>query len=471
MFNFVMFPITSTLSKTNSIRLIICLLSFFVFNSALSQQKNTVIEDDYETLKEKIRLYWNISVDRSLLYAEQMAKSTNYEHLAFANGAISCLVQFKDETEKSKKKYKEALFYLNKIPNSNDKKRLTADIYNYGGLAEWSRGNFGLALEKFQDGIKVSSQIGDVKQIIKFKSNIGLINEVVGNYKMAIKYAKECLDFIDKNENQYTKVEIVNKRSNLNLALGGAYESSFMANQDRWQLLDSAAYFYKQTIRYSDVYPYNLTSAKLSLGNIFNWKSEYKNAEKKYFEVVSLSKQNKIYDLLCVAYYDLGDIYLTAKKYNKALLFYQKSDSVAILTNLNEYTYFKSNCYQARIYNILNMPELAHKHSKIYLDRLDKFESKLREETVEVNYKQGADDLTAEMHSIEKKYKQDLFLKRVLNVFYVLLFLGIVFFLIKNIRDKKKTRKRMIAIIEEGQVNKNDINQFDDQPDSIKTKK
>jgi tetratricopeptide (TPR) repeat protein len=453
---------------------IFCFLFFYVFSTTYSQQKNTVIEDDYETLKGKIRLYFNESNDRSLMYAEQMAKSSNYEHLAFANGAMSFLLQRKGEIEKSKEKYKMAIACIKKMPDSKAKKRVTADVYNYGGLTEWNRGNYGEALKKFKDGIKISSEIGDMKQVMKIKGNTALINGSVGNYQLAIKNSKEVLDFIDKNENLFTEEEILNRRSNVNLNLGGAYEDSFNANQNRWELLDSAAYFYKQTIKYSETYSYNLTSAKLSLGNIYNWKCDYKKAEEKYFETVSLSKQNNFKDILCIAYYDLADIYLTAKKYNKALFFYKKSDSVALLTlltNTSEYTYFKSNCYQARIYNKLNMPELAHKHSKIYLDRLDKFESKLREETLEVNYKQGADNLTAEMLSIDKKYKENLFLSRTLNIFYILVFVGIIFFLMKNIRDKKKTRKRMITLIAEAQVNRDDVNQTENGLDSNKTKK
>lgn len=436
-------------SNEKFMKKVFCLLFCFVLATAFSQQKNTVVEDDYGILKDKIRQYWNISADRALVYANQMAKSTNYEHLAFANGAISCLLQVKGETEKSKKKYKTALCYLSKIPNSDDKKRLTADIYNYGGLAEWNRGNFGLALEKFQEGIKVSSQIGDVKQIMKFKANIGLVHEAVGNYQLAIKNARECLDFINTSENQYTKTEIINKKSNLNHALGSIYESCFMENRNKWAFLDSAAYFYKKAITYSESYLDNKTSAKLSLGNIFNLKGDYKNAEKTYSEIVVLSKQNNLEGLLCIGYYNLGDINLTAKKYEKALLFYEKSDSISLLKNIQPYIYLKSNCYQARIYNILNMPELAHKHSKIFLKRLDEYESKLREERLKVNYKQGEDNLAAEMHSIDKKYKEDIFKIRVLNVFYGILFIGIVFCLIKIIRDKKKTHKKMIAFIAE----------------------
>lgn len=427
--------------KINLKKPIYCFLVFFFLTASYSQQKNTLIEEDYDTLKDKIRLCWNVSFERSLVYAEQMAKSSNYEHLAFANGAIACLLQFKGETEKSKKKYKEALFYLGKIPNSNNKKRLTADIKNYAGLAEWNRGNLGLALEQFQDGIKVSSQIGDIKQIMKFKANIGLINEAVGNYKIAIKNAKEYLDFIDKNENLYTKTEIINKRSNLNLALGSAYEESFMKNQDEWALLDSSANFYKKTVTYSDSYPDNKVSAKLSLGNILNWRADYKNAEKIYYEVASWSKQNNSDGTLCISYYNIGDVNLALKKYDKALIFYKKSDSIALLKNIESLIYLKSNCYQAKIYNILNMHELAHKHSKIYLDRLDEFESKLEEERRKVNYKQGEDNLTAEMLSIDKKYKEDLYFKRVFNFLYLSLFVCILFFLIKTVRDKNKAKR------------------------------
>jgi tetratricopeptide (TPR) repeat protein len=412
-----------------------------------------VAEDDYEILKEKIQLYFNASTDRAIMYAEQMAKSTNYEHLAFANGALSCLLQSKGETEKSTEKYKRALFYLEKMPDSKIKKRVMSSVFNYKGLTEWYKGNHSAALEKFQEGIKLSSQIGDIKQIVKFRLNIALINESVGNYQLSIKMSKDVLNFMNKNRGLFTDNEFLKWKSSLYRGLGSAYESYFIDNH-KMKILDSAAYFYKKTIQYSGTSSYNLISAKISLGNVFNWKGDYKNAEKAYYEVVSLAKQNDSVDLsdFIVSYYNLGDIYLTAKNYNKALVFYKKSDSVSRLKNLEPLIYLKSNCYQARIYNILHMSELAHKHSRIFLDRLDEYESKLREERSKVNYKQGKDNLIAEMFSIEKKYKEDLFLNRALNMVYLLLFFGIVFLLVKNIMDKNRVRKNMIILIAEFKI-------------------
>jgi hypothetical protein len=43
------------------------------------------------------------------------------------------------------------------------------------------------------------------------------------------------------------------------------------------------------------------------------------------------------------------------------------------------------------------------------------------------------------MLSIDKRYKEELFINRIFNIF---LFAGIVLLLIKNISDKKKIRKK-----------------------------
>ena len=123
-------------------------------------------------------------------------------------------------------------------------------------------------------------------------------------------------------------------------------------------LLDSAEYFYKKTISYSQNFPDNKIVAKLSLGNIYSWKKDYANAEKTYYDIVFLAHQNNMPEILCTANYNLGDLYFTTKKYDKALVFFKKSDSIAASTKTNQVDYLKSNYYQAKIYNILKEPDL-----------------------------------------------------------------------------------------------------------------
>lgn len=433
-------------------RLIISFLLFFVLNTAFSQ-KNALTEKEYLILQDKIRLNFNANVDSAVVYANQMAKSNDFRHKAFANGSLAFSLQAKGKEKESKEKYKLAMACLSKIPASKDKMQLESYILNFAGMAEWKRGNFSEAIEYYQKGMKISIQIGDVPQIIKFKMNTSIINEAVGNYQLAIKNIRQLDIFIDKNENLFTKEDFLNKKSIINNYLASSYESYFMKNRAKKYLLDSAEYFYKKTITYSKNIPYTKISSKLSLGNVYNFKGDYTNAEKTYYDVVFLSQQNDNKDLLCVANYNLGDIYYSTKKYDKALVFLKKCDSIAALTNANQLDYLKSNYYQAKIYNILKRPELAYKHSRIYLDNYEKFETKLNEQALEVNYKQGVGNLTDEMVTIEKKYKNDVFLNRGLKVFYVLIFVVIVFLLIKNIRDKNKAHKKMNALIEEFKAN------------------
>lgn len=426
---------------------LICIILFFALNVLTAQQKRALTDQEFVDLKAKIRLYFNANVDSSLVYAYKMEKSTNDKHLAFANGAMASLLQTKGDSKQSQEKYQKALYYLKKLPPSPEQIKVTADVYNYGGLREHAKGNFSHALQLFHEAIKLSEKINDINMIVKLKANITLINEAIGNHQLAIKNLKELDRFITKNENLFSKEDVLNRRSNINLGLGSAYEGEFAEKTNKWELLDSAEYYYKKTIHYSKTFAHNEAIAKLSLGNIFSWRDDYKNAEKMYFEVVSMTKKNNQINLLCTAYYDLGDIYRSSRQNQKALLYYQKSDSLS--KNLDPFTYLMSNCYQARIYNELKQPELALKHSKIYLATLEKFQSKLREEAVEVNYKQGIDELTSEMVSIEKEHKKELFHNTCLKVLYSFLALFVIILLIKNIIDKKKAHKKMHELIAE----------------------
>ncbi|OXB02003.1 histidine kinase [Flavobacterium plurextorum] len=449
-------------------RLIISFLLFFVLNSAFAQESNVMSEKEYLLLQEKIRLNFNANVDSALVYASQMAKSKDYKHLAFANGSMTAIFQAKGDSKRSQERYKAALQYLEKIPDSKEKTQLRSYVYNYGGLAEAYRGNYAKALEIYQEGMKLSLQINDVKQLVKFKMNISLVNEAVGNYQLAIKNVKQIDRFIDENENVFSKDQFLNLKSNLNRSLASSYESYFMKNSSKRYLLDSAEYYYKKTINYSQNFASNKIVAKLSLGNVYNWKGDYKNAEKTYYDVVFLSNQNNQKDILCIANYNLGDIYFTTKQYDRALVFFKKCDSISAITNSNAIDYLKSNYYQAKIYNIQNKPELAYKHSRIYLDNYEKFEEKLSAEALEVNYKQGVNNLTDEMVTIEERYKNEVLINRGLKVFYVLIFVSVVFLLIKNIRDKNKAHKKMNALIEEFKANiekKNNSELVEPQPE------
>jgi YesN/AraC family two-component response regulator len=235
--------------------------------------------------------------------------------------------------------------------------------------------------------------------------------------------------------------------------LAGSYEGWYLKNKTQTYLLDSAAYYYKKTVSYSQDFPLNNIMAKISLGNVYYMKNDFQNAEKTYYDIIFFAKQNNMKREYKIANYNLGNLYFETKKYDKALVFFKRVDSVSMISNIKDESFLKSNYYQAKIYNVRKEPELAFKHSKIYLDNYEKSEAILSNEALEVNYKLGVGDLSEEMITIQDKYEKDVLLNKALRVFYVLLVIGIVFLLIKNIRDKNKAHKKMNALIEEFKAN------------------
>ena len=434
-------------------RLIISFLLFLVLNTSFAQQKKELTEQEYLLLQDKIRRNANVNLDSAFIYANKMAQSSNNKHLAFANGSLSYLLQLKNNTLKSKEKYLLAFKYLDKLPDSSDKMRLKSYLYNYGGLIEYKRGNFSEALENYQQGMKLSVQLDDIIQIVKFRGNIAYVNEAVGNYQLAIKNLRQLDKVVDQNENLYTKEQYNSIKSNNNVTLGGSYESSYMKNQNKKYLLDSAEYFYKKTLSYSQNITINRMGAKISLGNIYSFKKDFKNAEKTYYDILFIARQNNIIRGITIANYNLGNLYYETKKYDKALVFLNRVDSISQANNIKDENFLKANYYLAKIYNIKKEPELAYKYSKIYLDNYEQSEAKLNNEALEVNYKLGTVDLSDEMVGIQEKFENEVLLNKALRVFYVLLVIGIVFLLIKNIRDKNKAHKKMNALIEEFKAN------------------
>ncbi|MFD2942669.1 helix-turn-helix domain-containing protein [Flavobacterium notoginsengisoli] len=434
-------------------RLIISFLFLFLLNTAVAQPTKEFTEQEYLELQDKIRFSINGNYDDGLAYVDQLLKSKNEERLTFAYGVSSYLYQLKGNVAESDKKYAQALKHLQKIPETDNKDKLQSYLANYRGLSFWKRGNYAKALSSYQEGIKYSTKIKDVIQILRLKANIAMLNESVGNYQLSIKILRQNDIYLDRNESLYEKDLFQNSKSNTYINLGSSYEGYYSKNRDKKYLLDSAEYFYKKAISYSDKFIDNNITAKLSLGNVYVFKKDFKNAEKIYYDIAFYAKQVNSESLYQIASFNLGDLYYATKKYDRALIFLKKVDSLSFKSKTIDNSYFKSNYLQAKIYSIKNEPELAYKHSKLYLDSYEKYEGNMREEALEVNFQLGTADLSEEMLDVQKKYKYEVFWNKALKVFYVILVIGIVFFLIKNIRDKNKAQKKMNALIEEFKAN------------------
>jgi tetratricopeptide (TPR) repeat protein len=393
-------------------------------------------------------------VDSAFVYTNKLEKSSNFSHQAFAQATKSYLYQLKGDRANSKATMKQAFESLKQVQPSKEKTKLNTYLLNCSGLVDWKRGDFSSALEKFQEGKKLSSSVSDKVQVIKFNNNIGLIYNELRNYTQAIAISKESDKMIDSSRELFSDELFNMYKNSLNLNLGTYYEDFYKSKTAKLVFLDSAQFYYKKSIIYSKSRDYNRVAAQISLANIYYIKKNFNEAEKGYQSILQTSKENGFDNEYFRIVYNLGDLYYYKKEFKKSLVYLKKVDSIYNATKLNGSEFLKSNYYQAKIYQALDNKEEAAKHSEIYLDNFEKSEFKLNTEISAVNFKVSKEQLKSEMKVIQKEFNN----KRNLNLLIFFALIGVVFVLIlivvRSIKKKKLAEQKVADLIKEYKENR-----------------
>jgi len=430
-------------------RVFFLFIVFLIPFVGFSQRKTTLTDEQFSVLFAKVRTLINSDVDSAMIVSNRIELSDNFSHKAFAFGAKSYLFQIQGDSLQSNSFYKKALATLDKVKPSNEKTKLNAYILNYKGLTNWKRGDFGEALKQYQAGMKLSRAAGDLVQIVKFNNNIATINGEVGNYQSAIKASKISEKIMNANQGLYTPSQFRQGKSNVNFNLGRFYEGSYGVEKTNKKLLDSAEYYYKKSILYSEDLLNNKIKAQKNLASIYYLKNDLGNAESLYRNMLQLTKENNMVSDYCNVSYNMGDLYFNAKHYKQALVFFKRVDSIYRKDQTNKLEYIRSNYYQSKIYKDLGEKENAVKHSEIYLANFEKFESDLNNEILSVNNHLSNQDLKKEMIDLQENLSFDILLRKLVVVFFIVLVLALAVFAFKQHRDKKKINERVNRLIEE----------------------
>ncbi|MFC7775145.1 helix-turn-helix domain-containing protein [Flavobacterium sp. GCM10027622] len=412
-------------------------------------QSNTLNHSEYLVLRDKIKGMLNTSADSAFVYAVRMEKSNNSAHKAFAYGAKSYLLQYKGDSIASKANASLAFKYLKSVPAGIEKDRLESYLLNYKGLSEWKRGNLNEALLSYYQGKKLSQKIGDIIQEIKFYNNISSIYNDIKNYRLAIKTARESDRLTDANFHLYDTKKYNQSKTTVSYKLASFYDNEFFIHENNRVLLDSAEYYYKRTLVYSDHTVTNNTTAKLNLGKIYNYKGDFIQAEKIYLGLLKMNKVGLTQDNFKYLNLNLGELYFKQKKYQEALRCFQQVDSVHVINANSPVAFNCSNYFQAKIYNLLKNHEKALEHSKIFLVNYDATESKLLQEALEVNFSVGKKQSIQEIQEIERNNGNYIFWKRIVFALTVMLVILLIGFLIWKNHQKKKDNQKAMLLIEE----------------------
>ncbi|ESU29700.1 hypothetical protein FLJC2902T_01730 [Flavobacterium limnosediminis JC2902] len=428
-------------------RLFLYFSIFVLTNSLFAQDKSVLSNEEYQNLQAKARGFINSDVDSSFIYANRIAKSKDNLHQSFAVGLKSYLYQIKGDSIKSRKLYKEAFELFNKVPSGAEKDKLNAYLLNYGGLAEWKRGNFSKALGYYQEGKKFAEKANDLMQVVKLNNNISIINLEVGNCRLAIEAAKESDRFTNKIEYLYSEEQFANGKCSIYSNLGIFYKKFYSENRANTFMLDSAEYYFKKAIMFSKNSEINRINSEMNLANVYLLKKDFNNAEKLHHKLFVRTKNGNYVNEFSLTNRNLGELYFALKEYDKALVYFKKVDSIYDINEGNASDYIYSNYYQAKIWSFKKDYDKALSHSKEYLENFEKKEIKLNEEIIGVNYNLSSNDLKKEMDDLQQDLKNRTLLKKSGYIFLMGLFVILVVSLIKNRRDKRKTDQKLNELI------------------------
>ncbi|ESU29696.1 hypothetical protein FLJC2902T_01690 [Flavobacterium limnosediminis JC2902] len=419
----------------------------------LSQDKSVLSNEEYLTLQDKTRAYFNSNKDSSFFYATKIEKSDNAIHKAFSSGAKGYLYAMKGDFTNAEKYYKNAVKFIKNAPKSYSKTQNESYIYNYGGLIDWLNGKFPNALDNYFAAKKLSESINDIVQIVKINNNIALIDGDAGNYSKAIATTKESDRIIEANSHLFSESQYNINKSNVNINLGVYYESLFLKNITKTHLCDSAFYYFNKTLKYSDDIMENKLKAQKEMGIIYFLKNRIVEAEKAYVSVLTQAKSANFEKEYCNANYNLGFLKYRAKQFEAALVYFQKVDSIYKSSGSNYIEYIHSNYYLAKIYDTLGEPEKALEYSRIYLDNFEKNEFKNYQNVLDVNYKIGNQDLEKEMNTIQKEHKNEVFFKNSMIGFFTFLFITLSVLFIINYKRRKAAEQKITTILKEHELN------------------
>lgn len=419
--------------------------NFIIFNS-FSQSNFFFSAKEYVRLQNEIR---KSTVDDALKLTSKLEKSHITEQKLFAKATMAYFLQLKGEQKIADQKMKEAVLLSKTMPDSNEKWQSLAYINNYTGLIYWQRRKLSDALVKLQKGIEYSKKTRDIKQIIKIEINIATINNEIENYHLAIKSLKKSDKMIKENNFLFDEDETLLIKSALFLNLGKNYEFLYKNNNQNTNYLDSALISYKKAVAYSKPSIINKLRAQNNIAGLYLEQNRYDDAIKIYQNVLVESSENHLDNDFYVVSYNLGYSFFRKNKFDKALVYFDKVDSLYQndKSKVNEYT--KSKYFQSKIYENFKDYEKASEFASLYLENLEKNEIKLNEEKEIINNIQNDQTLKKEMIELKEKYKVQILLKKI--GFYFILFISafLLYMIFKNYKSKKVIEARFSSVLNE----------------------
>jgi tetratricopeptide (TPR) repeat protein len=403
-------------------------------DSLINSLKNEKVDSVcYHTCLKIARIYADSAYDKSLLFynkaLEIANKLSDEKKVANLYHQIGSLYQRKGDFQSALTNLNNALTIHEYQGNKIGIGQLLNDI----GLIYRTWGKYDRALENYVKALKLFDEIGDVENGAMVSNNIGQVYYYQENYEKSIEFFKKYL--------------VANKRSKEPRAYAGASNNIASAFMELGRL-DDALEYYVRSMRIYDSLGIKLGVAviKDNIGTLFLRKNQYNDALLYHSDALRIFEKSGSLPRLCSSLQNVGLAYWKLNKPEVAINYFNRSLDIAKSINQKE---TQKDVYDAlaEVYSQKKDFEKAYFYYKQFVqlkDSLSNAETTGKIETLQSDYE--AQKKEREIEEINHRLYNQKF-TFILSAGLFILFIFMIFLIIKENQQKKKTIKDSLAQI------------------------
>lgn len=354
----------------------------------------------------------------------------------------------------------------------------TVDAYKNIGVAYWVKGDYGQALNFYEQGLALAQKVNYRKGIGRLLLNISLVYSDQGKYPDALDYNFKSLKICESiNDGKglalnYNNIAIIYfNQSKYNEALS-YYKKSLAISEASGNLQDIAmatsniAELYVKQENYPEALKYYLQSLKLKetvgdlvglstnyggIGEIYKRQNNYTLALDYYFKAWKIQQTIGNKPDMAALLLGIGDCYLSLKQYTMAMDYCQRG--LAIASTIGHKKFIRDgNEIASKIYKATNRYELALLHYekfKQYSDSLINQESERKSALLESQYLFDKKELEMKTTQArrEVEHEKHVALQQLwINIFAIgfVFVVVIALLLFRNNRQKQQTNQVLL---------------------------
>ncbi len=424
-------------------------LSYTLCHSQTHEKHN---KKELEKFKEKFYLNRKIGIDSSLYYMNKMLNTEVTSYKTFAYAAIEYL-KTREKKNVDIHFYKDSIEnYLPKISETEKNYTILFDIHILLGNTNKRRKLIKPALHNYIKAESYALQANDVERIIKIKGNIALIYQDMQELNKALSETKEALRLIEENKKELGNKYNVNKYKTA-LNIGAIYATLYKNNIEKSQYADSSLLYYNSLLKDNNfkLSSYYYGRIYYSLGTVYSLKKEYTKAAHFLDKSLTIFNKNKSYSYLYKGYYNTGFNHYMANDIEKAKQNFLTALHVKKDTLLDA-NYMNMHNYLSKIYSKQQKNDSANYYLNTFLKIHSKVLLRDKQQFKEAYKEDKETSFDKEINKLTKDNSQKTYYYNTIVLSLIILLFIISLFVFKNIKERKKTKKRLDELL--GQISK-----------------